>query len=495
MGETSRRVTLKEQSEEGRVVAVACRVEISRSVLVLTVTMSHGRRLPQGSCLSGELFRFVVNRVVLWEITRFPAYCLIMDYTVSMFLNTLTPKFYVALTGTSSLISGLILIFEWWYFRKYGTSFIEQVSVSHLRPLLGGVDNNSSNNSNSSNGDSDSNRQSVSECKVWRNPLNLFRGAEYNRYTWVTGREPLTYYDMNLSAQDHQTFFTCDSDHLRPADAIMQKAWRERNPQARISAAHEALEINEIRSRVEVPLIASSTIWEIKLLPKCATAYILLAEEEATTIAEAEKLFKQALKAGDGCYRRSQQLQHHGSQYEAQHRRDTNVLVYIKRRLAMCARRLGRTREAVKMMRDLMKEFPLLSMFNIHENLLEALLELQAYADVQAVLAKYDGWPGTCNPHGITDISLPKSATICYTAALLKARAVSDKSPVPTATSFLPTQRLQLGRAGPGLSQLPLWCLPAKHSSGVSPGCEILSRGCISAGAEHSRDECSRGHS
>ncbi|KAL2093948.1 hypothetical protein ACEWY4_011260 [Coilia grayii] len=367
------------------------------------------------------------------------------ESSLSMFLNTLTPKFYVALTGTSSLISGLILIFEWWYFRKYGTSFIEQVSVSHLRPLLGGVDNSSPSNSNTSNGDADSNRQSVSECKVWRNPLNLFRGAEYNRYTWVTGREPLTYYDMNLSAQDHQTFFTCDSDHLRPADAIMQKAWRERNPQARISAAHEALELED-----------------------CATAYILLAEEEATTIVEAEKLFKQALKAGEGCYRRSQQLQHHGSQYEAQHRRDTNVLVYIKRRLAMCSRKLGRTREAVKMMRDLMKEFPLLSMFNIHENLLESLLELQNYADVQAVLAKYD------------DISLPKSATICYTAALLKARAVSDKfSPEAASRRGLSTAEMNaveaIHRAVEFNPHVPKYLLEMK--SLILPPEHILKRG------------------
>lgn len=48
--------------------------------------------------------------------------------------------------------------------------------------------------------------------------LHICHNSIY-RYTWVTGREPLTYYDMNLSAQDHQTFFTCDTDHLRPADA------------------------------------------------------------------------------------------------------------------------------------------------------------------------------------------------------------------------------------------------------------------------------------
>lgn len=52
------------------------------------------------------------------------------------------------------------------------------------------------------------------ECKVWRNPLNLYRGAEYQRFFWATNKEPLTYYDMNLSAQDHQTFFTCEGNYM-----------------------------------------------------------------------------------------------------------------------------------------------------------------------------------------------------------------------------------------------------------------------------------------
>ncbi|XP_045442827.1 suppressor of tumorigenicity 7 protein-like isoform X3 [Pipistrellus kuhlii] len=272
---------------------------------------------------------FVVGLGLLYAL-RVPLRLCENVAAVTVFLNSLTSKFYVALTGTCSLISGLIFIFEWWYFHKHGTSFIEQVSVNHLRPLIGGTERSMSDPASlSSSREGETGRQNVSECKVWRNPLNLFRGAEYRRLTWVTGKEPLTYYDMNLSAQDHQTFFTCDSDSLRPSDTVMQKAWRERNPLSRIKAAYQALELNN----------------------DCASAYILLAEEEATTIVDVEKLFKQALKAGETIYRRSQQCQHQSPQHEAQ-----------------------------------------------------------------------------------LNISLPKSAAICYTAALLKTRTVSDKFSPETAS-------------------------------------------------------------
>lgn len=113
---------------------------------------------------------------------------------------------------------------------------------------------------------------------------------------------------MNLSAQDHQTFFNCDFDIGKPDYEMMQTAWRERNPVARIKTAHKAIEIN----------------------PENACAYILLAEEEATTIEEVENILKQALRVAEINYRKSQGFQ--GPLYESAHKRDANVVIYIKRR-------------------------------------------------------------------------------------------------------------------------------------------------------------------
>ena len=147
--------------------------------------------------------------------------------------------------------------------------------------------------------------------------MSLFRGAEYNRFATETKKEPLTYYDMNLSAQDHQTFFTSETDIGKPDLEIMQTAWRERDPKARIKAAKEALDKNA----------------------ECPTALILLAEEEETSMVEVEKLLKQALKIAEINYRKSQQLSQHSSTInESCHRRDTNVLIYLRRRLAMVTR-------------------------------------------------------------------------------------------------------------------------------------------------------------
>lgn len=119
---------------------------------------------------------------------------------------------------------------------------------------------------------------------------------------------------------------------------------------------------------------------------------------------------KQALKCAENAYRKTQQLLEQGHNQDLVHskskefsstlslsiigdclERNTNILIYVKRRLGMCARKLGKLREAAKIFRDLVKEFPMMSVFNIHENLIEVLLALQNYADVQGVLAKYDG--------------------------------------------------------------------------------------------------------
>ncbi|CAI4224347.1 unnamed protein product [Auanema sp. JU1783] len=299
--------------------------------------------------------------------------------SASSYFYNLTPKFYVALTGTSSLVSGIILIFEWWF-----SSSVDTTSED-----------------GSDNEDATESSKPIAECKVWRNPMALFRGAEYNRFKSIVFLDPLTFHDMNLSAQDHQSFFTCEEDVNRPDYDIMNVAFRERDSDARITAAKEALRINE----------------------DCAPALVLLAEEECPTIAEAEIMLKRALRATElslSSIQGSQLVAHEkfsldSYQRQGARRRDLNMLMYIRRRLAMCARKQGRSRDSIKTFKEIIREGSMSNVLGVQENLVESCLEVQAYADVQGLLVRYD------------DIREPRSAVMSYTSALLKARAVVDK--------------------------------------------------------------------
>lgn len=77
-----------------------------------------------------------------------------------------------------------------------------QVSLAHLGPWLGGGAAPSPPPVEGPGG----------ECLVWRNPMSLLRGAEYARLWTTARRAPLTYYDMNLTAQEHQAWFGCVGD-------------------------------------------------------------------------------------------------------------------------------------------------------------------------------------------------------------------------------------------------------------------------------------------
>lgn len=103
-----------------------------------------------------------------------------------------------------------------------GTTHGDSTSLSITSSMMtngvghGGNGTNNSMHNPSMNGSDQPTPVTGNECKVWKNPCALFRGAEYQRLTQYNSKEPLTFHDMNLSAQEHQTFFSCDLDEGKP---------------------------------------------------------------------------------------------------------------------------------------------------------------------------------------------------------------------------------------------------------------------------------------
>lgn len=307
--------------------------------------------------------------------------------TLDMFFNNTTSQFYVVLTGTSSFLSAIMMFLEWLHFTYFGISIVDRISsfIIHFFPFLGQQKTKESSTA----------KKKVTDLRPVRNSLMLFRGAEYHRFFLETNKEPLTEYDASLTTTDLQNYFCYEFIRIEASEdeVTMMQAWREDDRKKRISLAHKALSSN----------------------PHNPGALIILAEEEASTIVVVEEQLRMAVKYAEIACRQSHILSQQDQAYKPLHERNGHILAYGKIRLAACLRKLGKVKEAVKLYRDLSKDDRSFHFANIHENLIECLLEMQNYSDVQQVMSKQDEqW-------------LIKSTVMCYTFALLKAKAAGEK--------------------------------------------------------------------
>ena len=162
-----------------------------------------------------------------------------------------------------------------------------------------------------------------------------------------------------LDEGDHLT-----DPKLREAQALMYEAWEARNPARRLSLAHQAL--------------ATS--------PDCADAYVLLAEEEADSLARAAEYYEQGAAAGERAL---------GPAYFEENRGhfwgllETRPYMRARAGLANTLWSLQRRDEAVQ-------HFQALLVLNPEDNqgvrysLLNLLLETDREADAAALLKQFD---------------------------------------------------------------------------------------------------------
>jgi len=117
---------------------------------------------------------------------------------------------------------------------------------------------------------------------------------------------------------------------LQKAQALMYRAWETDNPAKRISLAHKALSIS----------------------PDCADAYVLLAEEEADTVARALALYEQGLAAGEQALG-PEYFEHEAGRFWGL--LETRPYMRARQGVAECLWKLGRRDEALGHYRELLR--------------------------------------------------------------------------------------------------------------------------------------------
>ncbi len=151
---------------------------------------------------------------------------------------------------------------------------------------------------------------------------------------------------------------------LRKAQALMYRAWEETNPARRLALAHQAL--------------ATS--------PDCADAYVLLAEEEADSLARAAEYYRQGLEAGERAL---------GAEYFAENKGDfwglleTRPYMRAREGLADTLWGLKRREEARGHYRALLELNPEDNQ-GVRSTLLNLLLEMEQDAEAVVLLKQYD---------------------------------------------------------------------------------------------------------
>lgn len=151
---------------------------------------------------------------------------------------------------------------------------------------------------------------------------------------------------------------------LRKAQALMYQAWEETNPAKRLALAHKALSTS----------------------PDCADAYVLLAEEEADSLARAAKYYRQGVEAGERALGAKYFIENKGHFWGLL---ETRPYMRAREGLAQTLWSLKRREEARDHYRALLELNPGDNQ-GVRYTLLNLLLEMEQDAEAVALLKQYD---------------------------------------------------------------------------------------------------------